>query len=105
MKPTFFKRDDVWTGMLLGIIVPLAVYGLLILLYSFLDSIGVLSDIGFAEDFRTRTLSLVAICSNLILMQNYRKSYKNETIRGMLIASMILVVVWFFRFGIKILHF
>ena len=101
----FFKRDDVWTGMLLGIIVPLVVYGILILLYAFLDSMGVLTDVGFAEDFRTRTLSLVAICCNLLLMQNYRKTSRNETIRGMLIASMILVVVWFFRFGIKMLHF
>jgi len=101
---SFFKRDSVWTGLVIGIILPVLVYAVLFLLYSFLDSIGVFSDIGFAEDFRTRTLGLISICSNLILMQTFRKSYRNETIRGILIGSMILVIIWFFKFGIKILH-
>jgi len=101
----FLKRDSVWTGLVMGIIVPATVYGILFLLYTFMDSIGVFSDIGFADDFRTRTLGLISICSNLVLMQFLRKSYKNETMRGILIASMILVVAWFLRYGIKILHF
>ncbi len=90
--------------MALGLIVPAGVYGILFLLYTFLDSIGLFSDVGFAEDFRTRTLGLISICANLVLMQTYRKSYRHETIRGILIASMALVVVWFFLYGIKILH-
>lgn len=102
---SFFKRDSVWTGMVIGIILPVAVYGVLFFLYAFLDSVGVFSDIGFAEDFRTRTLGLISICSNVILMQTIRKSYRNETIRGILIASMILVTIWFFKFGVKLLHF
>ena len=98
------KRDSVWNGIAFGILLPIVVYGILWLLYAFLDSIGVLTDVSFAEDFRTRTLSLVAICSNLILMQTYRKSFRNETVRGTLIASMILVFIWFMKFGIKILN-
>lgn len=98
------QQDSVWTGMIYGIVLPVVVYGILFLLYAFLDTMGVLSDIGFAEDFRTRTLGLVAICSNLILMQTFRKSYRNEIIRGILISSMVLVIIWFFRYGIKILQ-
>jgi hypothetical protein len=105
MKPVF-KKDSVWMGLGIGLCLPLIVYGILFLLYEFLDTIGVFSDIGFAEDFRTRTLALIAICSNLILMQTYRRAHLyNETIRGILIGSMILVVIWFFKFGIKILQF
>ena len=102
---SIFKRDDVWTGMLLGLIIPIVVYGILFLIYTFMDSVGLFSDVGFAENFRTRTLSLIAICSNLILMQSYRRSYRNETIRGILISSMVLVAVWFVRYGLKILQF
>jgi len=29
----------------------------------------------------------------------------HETIRGVLIASMILVMIWFWKFGIKMLQF
>ena len=100
------KKDSVWVGLAFGILLPVGVYGVLLLLYQLLDSIGVLSDVGFAEDFRTRTLALVAICSNLILMQTFRKRrFQYETIRGMLIASMILVAIWFWLFGFKMLQF
>jgi hypothetical protein len=99
-----WKKDSVWTGIALGFVVPMITYGLLFLIYSFMDSIGVFSDVGFAEDFRTRTLGLISICANLVLMQRYRKSYRNETIRGILISSMLWVAVWFFIFGIKILQ-
>jgi hypothetical protein len=99
------KRDSVWKGLVIGLLLPVAVYGVLRLLYEFLDAMGVFSDVGFAEDFRTRTIALIAICSNLILMQVYRKSHQHhETIRGMLVASMILVAIWFFVFGLKILQ-
>lgn len=103
---TFFKKDSVWFGLALGIAVPVLVYGLLLLIYSFMDAVGVFSDFGFAEDFRTRTLALISICSNLLLMQSYRKSYRfHETMRGALIATMILVGIWFWKFGYKMLEF
>ena len=100
------KRDSVWVGLAVGILLPLCVYGILLLVYQLLDKIGVLSDVGFAEDFRTRTLALAAICSNVILMQTFRKRhYQYETIRGILVASMVLVGIWFWLFGIKMLQF
>jgi hypothetical protein len=100
------KKDSVWLGLAFGLVFPAVVYLVLLLIYYFLDKMGVFSDVGFADDFRTRTLALISICSNLIVMQSYRKSHHhNETIRGILIASMLLVAVWFFVFGIKILKF
>src|SRR5688572_17500193 len=99
----FVKQDSVWFGIALGLLVPAAVYALLITIYTLLDSMELLSDIGFAEDFRIRTLALFAICANLVMMQRFRKSYRHETIRGLLIASMILVVIWFVMFGFKMI--
>ena len=100
------KKDSVWLGIGFGLLFPAVVYGVLLLIYSLLDKLGVFSDVGFADDFRTRTLALISICTNLVLMQSYRKShFRHETIRGLLIASMLLVGVWFFIFGIKILKF
>lgn len=98
------QKDSVWLGLGIGLIVPAAVYALLLTIYTLLDTMGIFSDVGFAEDFRIRTLALFAICGNLVLMQRFRRSYKNETMRGVLIASMILVVIWFFLFGMKIIR-
>lgn len=102
----FFKKDSVWFGLVLGLVSPVVIYFLLLMIYSFMDAIGVFSDIGFAEDFRTRTLALIAICANLFIMQLYRKAHRyHETIRGALMASMILVAAWFWMFGINMLQF
>jgi hypothetical protein len=103
---TLLRKDSVWVGIGMGIIVPVALYGILLLVYHFLDTMGVFSDVGFAEDFRTRTLALVSICANLLIMQSFRKSHRHhETIRGILIASMLLVGIWFWKFGFKMLQF
>ena len=103
---SFFKRDSVWAGLTIGLLVPLAVYGLLRLIYEWFDHMEVFSDVGFAEDFRTRTLALIAICANLLMMQSFRKSHRHyETTRGILMASMIYVAIWFWKFGFKMLDF
>ena len=100
----FVKKDSVWFGISVGLLVPAAIYALLITIYTLLDTMGIFSDVGFAEDFRIRTLALFAIVANLVMMQRFRNSYKHETMRGVLIASMILVMIWFFIFGIKIIQ-
>ena len=100
----FVKKDSVWFGIGIGLLVPAAIYAVLITIYTLLDTMGIFSDVGFAEDFRIRTLALFAVCGNLVLMQRFRNSYRHETMRGILIASMILVLIWFFIFGIKIIN-
>ena len=100
----FIKKDSFWLGLGAGLLLPGAIYGVLLIIYQLLESMGTLSDIGFAEDFRLRTLALFSICANLILMSRYRRSYHHETIRGILMASMLLVGIWFWIFGIKILQ-
>lgn len=102
---SLWQKDSVRIGLIIGFVLPALVYGVLFFIYMLLDEAGVLSDIGFAENFRTRTLGLISICSNLVIMQTRKRTHQNETIRGILIASMVLVLIWFFVFGIKILRF
>ena len=46
------QKDSVWLGIGLGILIPAVVYALLLTIYTLLDTMGVFSDVGFAEDFR-----------------------------------------------------
>jgi len=100
----FVKKDSVWFGIAVGLLVPAGVYALLITIYTLLDTMGIFSDVGFADDFRIRTLALFAICANLVMMQRFKSAYRHETIRGILVASMILVVIWFVFFGAKMIN-
>ena len=103
MSP-IIKKDSFWFGITAGLLLPVVVYGILLLIYLLMDSMGIFSDVGYAEDFRFRTLGLFSICANLVLMNRYRKTYHYETIRGILLASMLLVGIWFWIFGLKILQ-
>lgn len=98
------QRDNVWIGLGLGLLLPILSYGVLLLIYTLFDEAGVFSDVGMAEDFRTRTLGLMSICANVFLIQFRRKTFSPETVRGILIATMGLVVVWFVKYGINILQ-
>ena len=44
------KRDSFWLGLGAGILLPAIVYAVLLTLYQLLDTLGALSDIGFAEE-------------------------------------------------------
>lgn len=98
-----YIRNSVVSGLIWGVGLPVLTYGVLFGLYTLLDKVGFLSDIGFAPDFRIRTLGLIAICTNLLLIQFYRKAYKHEFVRGILMSTMLLVVIWFLFFGVNIM--
>jgi len=98
------SRDTVRNGFALGLAVPVVTYGVLLGIYTLMDKAGVFSDVGFADDFRTRTLGLMAICANLFVIQFRRRAYEHEMVRGMLLATMLLVILWFWKYGFNILQ-
>lgn len=47
---------------------------------------------------KLRTLALIAICSNMILINRFRKSRAGDSVRGTVLATIVLAVVWLFNF-------
>jgi hypothetical protein len=80
----FFRRNNLNIGLGLGILVPMTVFGLLF---------GLTGLTGL--NFKTRTLALIAICLNMLLVSNFRKNRANESIRGLVIATVVMAFVWF----------
>ncbi len=93
------KKDSFLIGLAAGICIPVASYGVLLFLYDMLDKSEIISDIGFAEDFRTRTLLLFAICGNLITLSFFRKRRMDNSMRGVVFPTMIFVALWFIFYG------
>lgn len=54
--------------------------------------------------FQERTLALMALCLNLIPMNIFRKTYRNKSLRGLVIGTMVLAAIWFFKFGRELLQ-
>ncbi len=79
-----FRRNNLNIGIGLGMLLPIVVFGLL---SSFISLLGL--------PFKTRTLALIAICLNMLIVQMFRKNRANESIRGVVLATVVMAFVWF----------
>lgn len=94
-----FQRDEIWVGLLYGILYPVAAFFLLYNLFSLLEIKGAASGAGFSENFRERTLAIVAIALNLFVLSRFRKLRREKAMRGVVIATAVLALLWLGIYG------
>ena len=100
------KKDAIITGIIYGLIGPLALFGLLWGIFGFIDLKEILpKDSTLTSSFRDRTLALVALSINLLFIKLFKKKNQNESMRGIVIATFIAVVIWIVMYGRELLVF
>ncbi len=97
-----FEKDSIVAGLLLGVFVPVVGYALWLEIYDQLDARGVISGMG-AGDFRRRTSALLGICVNLIPFGFFNRKRFFNSMRGIMIPTIIYGFAWFIYFGLKLL--
>lgn len=89
----FFQQDNMLFGFILGIVIPAAFWGILLLIVLFLIPAVSGKEIAIVK---TSTLQLVAIFINLITMRYYLLRLKFDfTGRGILLSTIILAIIYF----------
>jgi predicted tellurium resistance membrane protein TerC len=88
-----FRKNNLNIGIGLGIIFPMLFFGIVLGITN-LTSVN----------FKLRSVALIGLCSNMILMQIFRKNRSNESIRGVVFATIGLAAIWFIYFGQEILE-
>lgn len=96
------QRDEIWVGILYGILIPVVFFLVLYNLFSLLEINGAASSIGFSENFRERTLAIVAIAFNLFILSRFRKRRWEKAMRGVVIATSLLAITWLMVYGVKL---
>jgi uncharacterized BrkB/YihY/UPF0761 family membrane protein len=96
------RRNKIWIGLLAGILLPVLSLTMLHQIFSMLETIGGVSDEGFSPNFRARTLAILAIALNLILLHLFRKRRWDLAMRGVVIATTILAAAWVGVYGVKL---
>lgn len=96
------NRNEIWVGLLLGLLIPILTYTLLLQIFSILEVKGAASGVGFSENFRERTLAIVALATNLLLLGFYRRRRWDKTMRGIVVATTILALGWLYVYGMKL---
>ncbi len=98
------KYDNVLTGIIVGVVVPIVAYGLLIFIYDILDDLDILHAQGLAPNFRERTIGLLALVTNLIPLQFFSKKYCQNAMRGIVFPTLIYVCLWMYFYGRELLN-
>lgn len=86
-----FNRNSLWFGILAGIVMPLALYGLLFALLFFYNEFS-----GSPLVYNENLLQLISPVINLFLIRYYFVSKKyDETGRGILLVTFIYMIAYF----------
>ena len=91
------NKDNVWIGLLVGLAVPFAAYGIFIMVFEQLDVAGITHG-GLGNDYRARMIGLLAIAANIIPINIYRKNYHDNSMRGIVLATSAYVALWLYTY-------
>ena len=90
-------------GILCGLLLPVLTFLVLYIIFEELTTKNVVSSEGFSEGFRIRTISLIGIASNAVLLQYFRKRYAFNAVRGITIPTFVYIIAWLIYFSTQIL--
>lgn len=99
----YARNNSLWLGLAIGLALPFVGYAVLLLIYQQLDALGLLTSSGFSIDFRQRTVALLAVCLNLIPLRRFQRWRATRSIRGLVLATLLLGFSWFFYFSSTLL--
>lgn len=94
-----FRRDQWINGFVSGLFLPVVLFAGLLFLS---ESIGKMATGGENQNLhllRPRTLALLALFSNMILMQLFKKLRWNQSMRGMAVSTFICVALWVIKYA------
>ena len=94
-----FRRDQWINGLVSGLFLPIVLFAGLLYLS---ESIGKMATGNENQDLhllRPRTLALLALFANMVLMQAFKKLRWNQSMRGMAVSTFICVALWVFKYA------
>lgn len=89
-----FKKNSFVQGLIVGLFIPMAVAGGLLFLFKGLDQLNIASTIGFRPLFRERTITLIGIVANALVINRFNKQRFTESMRGVSVSTFVYVMIW-----------
>ena len=93
-----FERNHIGIGMALAMISPIAGFGLIYLIFGLLAHLGIMDTADLELNGRVRTMVILAICTNIIWIKKFNQPFTLQTLRGIILITMILSAAWFFLY-------
>lgn len=93
------NKNNIWIGIVCGLIVPFVAYAIILLAYDFADDQGWFIQNPSTEVFRARTIGILAISSNIITINLFKRRRHDNSMRGVVIATALFILAWLVLFG------
>ena len=88
------KLNSVIVGILISAGINIAGYGIISLIFEFMESQGVMDEAGSQDGKRRRTIWLLSICLNIVAIQFLGKRKTQKTQRGVAILTVLAAFTW-----------
>jgi len=93
------NQNKLIIGLVSGLLIPFVAYAIFDMIYDYGDTAGWFNNSNISETFRDRTKGLLAIATNLITINVFRRKRHENSMRGVVLATGLYVMVWVFVFG------
>lgn len=94
------EKNSIFTGLVLGAIVPVLGYIVVEFLFGLLTQMGLMEYVSSSgSSRRMRTLALIGICCNLIPFNISRKYKWDDTMRGIVFPTLLYVGFWLYQYS------
>lgn len=99
----FWKKNNLLLGIGLGIAIPIIIGAFMMII---LEEVIKLGNGPGSENpvIRARTVYLIGICANLLLVSYYKKLKYDLSLRGVAIATSIMGILWLLRYGKELIN-
>jgi len=93
------EKNSVLSGLVLGCIVPVLGFIVVEFIFNIMTQYGLMAEVSSSSAGRRfRTLTLIAICTNLIPFNIAKNRKWDETMRGIVFPTLIYVGAWVYKF-------
>lgn len=93
---SFLNKNSLILGLAIGLLFPLFGSSLVFGIFDLMVTSGVMDEADMSlTGKRMRTIFLIGICTNVYWIRRYNRPFSGETLRGVIIATMLLSFIWF----------
>lgn len=91
-----YKKNSLPLGLIIGLLFPIFGFSLVYGIFDVMVSSGIMDEATMTlKSKRMRTITLMGICANVFWIRKYNQRFTGQTLRGVVIGTMILSLSWF----------
>jgi len=100
------ERNSIMIGILLGAVVPVIGFVVIEFIFDILTHLNLMAEVSTsASERRMRTLTLLALCFSLIPFNIAKNKRWDQTMRGMIIPTVIYASAWIYMYKDVLFYF